>query len=54
MYIVSYLDSDGTRYDASSHTQKEDAEKQLERFALNEMKIEEKEEFNPNPWNLNQ
>lgn len=54
MFVISYLDEDGHRYDASSHSKLIDAEAQLERFkgSLNDLQIEEKDTFITKPWNL--
>ena len=49
MFVISYLDSNGTRYDVSSHTKYEDAQVHYDRLSLTDKRIDEKETFNPKP-----
>lgn len=49
MFVISYLDTDGSRYDAAGFTSRLGAEAQMALMSLNSMLIEEKESLNIKP-----
>lgn len=49
MFVISYLDQDGNRYDAAKASMREDAEFLLGKLQLNDARLEERDTYNPKP-----